>query len=328
MELNLRQKKILELLSINCRFSNKDIARTIGMSEDAVDYQINKLIDKEKISHLSIQFDYRFLGYDHYHIWIQLKDLDFNVEDLKKIKSITSINSSYGAFDLQLIAITRNKEELSKSLESIEKILDIRNICIAEFDSFYKQFTNVISPLNIETKIPTNKKHKIYDLNNKFYADAKKIEKIKLDEIDMKIIKELLKNPRAKFSEISEETKINHETIRYRINNYVQTKFIKSFGLLHDFRKYGLYTNYLLLKLKNVNKKNFEDYLYSNNEIFYSAKLIGEYNCILYITSKDPNEFGKQLKDIRKTLGDSIVKMDLLYLEEFHKYVQFPEELL
>ena len=48
MTLKLKQKRILELLSINCRFSNKDIGKAIGLSEDAVDYQINKLINEDK----------------------------------------------------------------------------------------------------------------------------------------------------------------------------------------------------------------------------------------------------------------------------------------
>lgn len=124
------------------------------------------------------------------------------------------------------------------------------------------------------------------------------------------------------------KTKLNHETVRYRINGYVNKKFIRNFGLLHDFRKYGLYTNYLLLKLRNVDMRRFEDYLQQNENIFYSAKLIGEYNCIIYITSKDPGEFGEQLKEIRNLLKDSIIDMDLLHLEKIHKYVQFPEELL
>ena len=328
MKLNVRQKRILELLSINSRFTNKDIGKTIGLSEDAIDYQIKKLIKEEKFAEFSIQFDYRFLGYSHYHIFIRLNNLDFDISKLSEVKSITSINSSYGKFDLQLIVIAKDKSELDSSLKKIESILSIQNISIAEFDLFYKRFTNIISPISLHTKIPTNKKNRVYDLNERFHADARDIIEIKLDDIDKKIIKELVKNLRIKFSDLSIKTKLNHETIRYRINGYIKRKFIKNFGLLHNFRKYGLYSNYLLLKLRNIDIKKFEDYLQKNENIFYSAKLIGEYNCIVYITSKDPDEFGKKLKEIRNLLRDSIIDVDLLHLEKIYKYVQFPEEIL
>lgn len=328
MELNVRQKRILELLSINSRFSNKDIGKIVGISEDAVDYQINKLINQKKYAEFSVQFDYRFLGYSHYHVFIRLRNLDYDLEKLKKVKSITSINSSYGKYDLQLIVIAKNKEDFSKSLEEIEDVLEVQNISMAEFDSFNKRFINIISPIFLKTKIPINKRNKLYDLSDRFHSDAKEIVQIELDKVDKKIIKELLKNPRIKFSELSNKTGLNHETIRYRINGYVEKRFIKNFGLIHDFKKYGLYANYLLLKLRNINKKKLGDYLQMNKNVFYSAKLLGEYNCIIYMTSKNPDELGNQLKEIRNILGDSVIEMDLLYLEKVDKYVQFPEEIL
>ena len=328
MTLNLKQKRILELLSINCRFSNKDIGKAIGLSEDAVDYQINKLINEDKLSSFSVTFDYRFMGYTHYHAFIGLRELDFDIQKLKNIKSITSINSSYGKYDLQLIIAAKDKKELDTTLNELENILKIQNISVAEFDSFYKKFTNIISPISLHSKIPQNKKNKLYKLNERCHCDAKEILNIKLDNIDKKVIKELIKNPRIKFSDLSKKTKLNHETVRYRINGYADKKFIKNFGLLHDFSKYGLYTNYLLLKLRNVDTKLFENYLLNNESIFYSAKLIGEYNCIVYITSKNPEEFGGQLREIRNLLKDSIISMDLLHLEKIDKYVQFPEGLL
>lgn len=207
MELKVRQKRILELLSINSRFSNKDIGKIVGLSEDAIDYQITKLIKEGEFADFSVQFDYRFLGYTHYHVFIRLRDLDFDISKLLKIKSITSINSSYGKYDLQIIVIARDKKELDISLNQIEEILAIQNISIAEFDSPYKIFTNIISPISLHSKIPVNRKNKIYSLNERSHSIAKEIIEIKLDKIDKKIIKELIKNPRLKFSDLSKKNK-------------------------------------------------------------------------------------------------------------------------
>ncbi len=323
MDLNLRQKKLLELLSINCRFTNKDIAKSLHCSEDAVEYQIKKLIDEEKLASFSVQFDYSLLGYTHYHLLIRVKDLDIKYESLFKIKEIISVNSSYGKYDLQLIALVKNKDELERVTTEIRKIIDIQDLSIAEFYSYIKRFTNILPPINVEVKIPTNRKNKIYVLNTKEYSFSEDRSPLKLDKIDKKIISLILKNSRIKFSELSEKTGINQETLRYRVHGYAQRKFIMNFGLLHDFQKYGLYTTQLLVNLKETSKE-LKEFLHKNSHVFYSARLIGAYNAVIYIVSKDPLELGEILKEIRRIIGDNLLSMDLIHLEKIHKYIQFP----
>lgn len=323
MELNLRQKQLLKLLSINCRFSNKDIAKSLRCSEDAVEYQIKKLIDEEKLASFSVQFDYNLLGYTHYHLLIRVKDVNINYDSLFKVKEIISINSSYGKYDLQLIALVKNKDELERIIKEIKGVLDIQEMVIAEFHSYIKRFTNILPPIDVDIKTPANRKNKIYVLNTKEYSISQDRSIIKLDEIDKRIIKEIIKNPRIKFSDISNKTNLNQETIRYRVNGYVQRRFTMNFGLLHDFQKYGLYTTQLLLNLKDVSKE-LKEFLHKNPHIFYSARLIGAYSAVIYIVSKDPLELGDKLKEIRIILGDDLLSMDLINMEKIHKYIQFP----
>jgi len=112
MELVLKQKKLLKLLSINCRYANKDIGKAIGLSEDAVRYQINKLINEEKFADFNVQFNYHMLGYDSYHVWIKLKKrTKENIMKLSKVKKVFSLNTSYGKYDLQLLFLAKTDME-------------------------------------------------------------------------------------------------------------------------------------------------------------------------------------------------------------------------
>ena len=43
---------------------NKDIAKSIGMSEDAVAYQINKLLIEDKMARFNVQFFFTMLNYN------------------------------------------------------------------------------------------------------------------------------------------------------------------------------------------------------------------------------------------------------------------------
>ena len=164
-------------------------------------------------------------------------------------------------------------------------------------------------------------------MNTKEYSMSQDRSIIKLDEIDKKIIIEIIKNPRIKFSDISDKTRLNQETIRYRVNGYAQRRFIMNFGLLHDFQKYGLYTTQLLLNLKDVSKE-LKEFLHNSSHVFYSARLIGAYSAVIYIVSKGPLELGDKLREIRKILGDDLLNMDLINMEKIYKYVQFPMQEL
>jgi DNA-binding Lrp family transcriptional regulator len=326
--MNLKQKKILKLLSINCRFTNKDIAKSIKTSQDSVAYQINKLINKDKLAKFNIQSFHPILGYSSYHIWLRLND--YNIEKLKQIKQIHSINTSQGRFDLQLLVFAKSQRDFLKTLKEIKNTISIQEIKYSKLTNIRKSFSNVIPPLDVPLKIPTNNRKFEYSLNTSQYPLGDFSKRIKLDTTDKKIIKQLIKTPRASFQELSTLTKINHETVRYRLKKYVKEKIITNFGLIHNFKKYDLFVNYFLINLneKKLNEKEFINYLNSKTNIFYCPILEGDYNCIVYVTSENPKELGQINNEIRKALGNSIKELDLLFMGEFLKYEQFPFEAL
>jgi DNA-binding Lrp family transcriptional regulator len=328
MKLNLRQKKILKLLSINCRFTNKDIAKSVGISEDAVAYQIDKLIHKEKLARYNVQFFFPLLGYEDYHIWIRLKKEE-DINKLAKIEKIHSINKSQGKYDLQLLVFSKTKKDFQKVLKEIKETVNVAEIKYSKFVGITKSFSNIIPTIDINIKIPENNKKFEYVLNSKQYPLGDLSKKFKIDKVDKKVINHLLKKPRATFQELSHLTKLNHETTRYRIKNYVNEQLITNFGLIHDFKKYGLFANYFLIKCDKakLKEKDFVKYLNSQTNIFYSPKLEGDYDLIVYVVSENPSELGEINNEIRKSLGDSIIEMDILFVDEILKYDQFIQDL-
>jgi len=328
MELNLKQKKILKLLSINCRFSNKDIGKSAGMSEDAVAYQIDKLLNHEKIAEFNVQFFYPMIDYTSYHVWVRLKS--GKIEEVKKINEVHSINSSHGKYDFQILVFAKSKRNFIEVLKKIKSNVSIQKIAHSKLVGIYKSFSNIIPQIDVSVKIPKNSKRFEYALDNEKYPLPSLDKKIKLDAVDNKIINELMKNPRASFQKLAEATGLNHETIRYRMRKFVKENFITNFGLIHDFSKYGSYVNYFLIDLnkKKLDRKKFEEFLNSTRNIFYCAELEGKYNCIVYISTKDPKELGEIYGKFREVLGDSIKEIDMLFMDKILKYEQFPKEIL
>lgn len=322
MELNLKQKKILKLLSINCRFSNKDIAKAVGISEDSVRYQIENLINKKKLGFFNTQFVHTNLGYISYHHWIRFNS-KISLERLKKIPYVNSINTCYGKFNYQILSYAKNKKQIKETIKEIKKLKPLEYE-YAEFIEQYKRHTNVIPVIDVSVSIPFNKKKIEYVLRDTLYALPKQNKSV-LDIIDKKIIKALLKSPRASFQEISHITGINHETIRYRIKKYLNEGLINNFGLIHDFQKYGLFNAFVLFKSKSVNDSKFSEYLEKQKNVYFSPKLSGSYDGIVYILASNPVELGKIYNDLIEHLGVSVEKVDLLFWGDVLLYTQFPE---
>lgn len=315
MKLNIKQKKLLKLLAINCRFTNKDLAKAIGLSEDAVSYQINKLIGEEKIGFFNTQFNHFLLGYTSYHVWVNC-----NLKDIIEVPEIYSINSSFGKYNHQFLIFAKSDEEFKKVIKKI----NLTSYKWAKVKSVIKMFSNIIREIDVEIKIPKNRKKFEYSLADDRYSRTKETN-IYLDEIDKKIIVGIIKKPRASFQELSKFVKVNHETIRYRLKKLVKTKFINNFGLIINYQKFHLYNFYLLL---NIDGDTDLVKLFAKiPEISYSARLEGDFDTILYIEAENPLKFGEIYSKIFENIN--IKNSELLILNKTEKYSQFPmQELL
>jgi DNA-binding Lrp family transcriptional regulator len=124
-------KQIIEKLTINGRTPFCKIAKDIGTSTDTVLKRYQKL-KKNGVIKITIQIDPNKIGYHSI--------LDFNIafaspinsssfiEQLAKIPDITTITKTSGDYDLQLIALIRDIEQMFGLQEEISRITGVTKI--------------------------------------------------------------------------------------------------------------------------------------------------------------------------------------------------------
>ena len=330
--LTLSQKKILKLLAINSWYSNKDIAKSIGISEDAVHYQINKLINEEKYAYFINNFHFKELGFDHHHYLIRFKDIsEIPLEELTQIPEIFFMNTSSGEYDLQIIFCHRNDKEFINAKKKIDGLLHgkIANSIVLKFYVQYK-FTNFIPEYDIPLRLPKNQKNPLYKLDSEDWHNTRIVPApvAEFTRGEIETIKMLLKNPRATYTEIGRKTNQSYETIRQQVRKFVEKKYLGNFGIFPNFNTFGYYANYVLLNIESIDDKKFMHYVQNNNKIFYTAKLIGKYDIILYFVSKHPDELNDEIRKLRNFFPNQIIDIEMLSFDKIHKSVQFPEVLL
>src|SRR3989344_6302313 len=105
LELDLKDRKILYWLDIDCRQTNSEIGKKVGLSKQVVDYRINRLLKDNIITRFVTVIDTYKLGFSKYKIYLSLENANKEIiqriiEFLKQHKKTEWIATCSGKFDI------------------------------------------------------------------------------------------------------------------------------------------------------------------------------------------------------------------------------------
>ena len=126
---------------------------------------------------------------------------------------------------------------------------------------------------------------------------------IKLDSKDKKILELLSQDARMSISEISKKSKIQRDSVAYRINKLEKLNVIKFYTTILNPSALGFpIYSYVHIKLHNLDEsleKQFVAFLVANSQVTYVVKISGEWDYDITIAAKDLGNFDDVLKEIR-----------------------------
>ena len=207
VKLDLKDKKILRLLSENARLPLSEIAKKVALSRDAVAYRIKRLEQKKAILGARTIIDATRLGYNSYHLLLRLTNPVKAVEQeilqkLQNLPQVTAILKFSGSYDLEIAVLTKSIEEfdilLTKIIQKTEKYLEDYEILIV---------TKKLLGQTLPKKFLMEHQKNIH-LPKKNMAP----EKQNVDAKDLEIIELLRDNAQASFLEISSKIGMSADT--------------------------------------------------------------------------------------------------------------------
>ncbi|MCA9486021.1 Lrp/AsnC family transcriptional regulator [Candidatus Woesearchaeota archaeon] len=329
MELKEQQKKLLKLLATNARYKNKDIAKILRLSEDSIAYNKDEMF-KKKLFTYSIFFDYRKLGYHSKHYFISLKNYKkTEFEKISKIKNVSFINTYLGKYKAQIIFLHKDEKEYEEILTNIRSLLkdNIVEELILDYQTEIK-LSHILPSFDVKTSFPKNKKDKFYALTTGQFVPEKWETGYKVDKKDLILIKELLENPTLNLSELSTKTRLSRDTIRKKITQFIDDKFLLHIGIFPNIKAFGYFSYGLLMNVKEIDKKATRNFVHSHNYVFYLEFTQTEKKLLLYIWAKTPTEFSKYYKEIEDFFSPHIESIELLFFDDLLFQFEFPNSLL
>jgi Lrp/AsnC family transcriptional regulator, regulator for asnA, asnC and gidA len=306
--------QILTILSNNSRTSFKKISSQVNLSKDAVRYRIKRLEKRNILQGSKAIIDVSKLGYDNFHLFIQLNkpisETDI-VEKLSKLSFIRAILSFTGKFDLELSIIVKS---------------------IASFDEKMEQLQNIVAPFikNQLILIPTrNYTSKVLPFITPETSQPK--QEPKTDEIDLAIIEILAQNANTPYYEIANKIKLSPDAVTYRIKNLQQSGIINKFVPIINYAalNYSIYA--LLININSLDSKTsntLKETLNQDSSVLWAVKCIGSYNLLLYLCVKDTEQVHDTINNLRITFGAKFSDYELLIGSEEYKYAYFSERAI
>lgn len=320
IKLDKKDRKLLYYLSTDCRLSNTQLSKKIGLSKNAVQYRIDRLRKEGVITKFACVVNLGTLNY--FTITLLLK---FN-EDIYEKKEIIEyfrnhgladwVVSLSGQYDLFVELVVKDLTHLDKTINEITTRF---NSTLSNYKMFFSM------PVRVEHLM-----HELYsDLNLKEpEIKERKLQSIILDEKDRKILAALNEDSSMPYLAIAKKLGMSIDIIRYRIKNMVKNGVILKFFSEVSLKKLG-YTQYLYrMSLKNISTEKMEKLksrLKTNNNITYAFYDIAGFNIIFVCAFKDAEGIDHLSRSMRKDFSDIIEEQEYLIIKEQILFNLFPK---
>jgi len=262
--MDIKNKKILGELVVNSRIPLNRLAKKVALSREVVTYRINQLKSKGIITNFHAVLDEEKIGYLRNTCFIQLKGVSpaeekIFLDYLVKHDSITYIGTVIGKWNVVFDIISKDRMDMQKIVKEIQDK-------IKKYISIFSIEGNLISGGYYPEKIFGTHRQK-----------DEKGKKIKIDKIDLKILKILSLNSRVEYSELSRKLDMTANAIKYRIKNLEASGIISYYTISVDIKKLGYAWYNMQIKLI-AGEKEVEDFLRKDKKTIYHYHYIGNEN--------------------------------------------------
>jgi len=321
-DLDLKDRKLLYQLDINCRQTDSEIGKKIGLSKQSVAYRIDRLFNSGYISYFTSVIDTYKLGYSKYKLYLSLKDIDGKkfsqiIDFLKKEKKSEGVAICSGKWDLIVGYLVKDEYDFQKCLKSLNnkfgKFVSSREISVSLGVPHWRRNYLVAGGREVLPVFQGGEK------NN-----------IKLDFFDDKLIRLIANNARMSVVKMATKLKSSPRKTSYRIRNLISKKVILLNRVALNLDKIGFIRCKSFVIFKNINEESYREFLkYCNSlpNLTYLINCLGSWDVELEFEVEDFVNFHKLMKVMKNKFFNIIESYDFVIVTEDSKLDYYPGAL-
>jgi len=257
--------KILNLLLDNCRESDRQIGKNIGISGGAVKSRIQKMEKNGVIEKYTLKIEPPILGYSLFYFVVTGQNQEDILEQAKLIGEPYVVVPCVGGITVCGIVVTENVEQ---KIELAKKLMkDVRVLSIFQAEN---------------VGITTN-----------------------LTRTDLEIIEKLIKDPQAKIEELAKSTKLSSKTVTRAIEKFQKDDAILFTLVYDPVKLSGYIPYAILVGIKDDFQKTLEKLEKKFSKSFLQKPFLAKNQIVLFMYSDDIFKLDYLTQKVRETDGVS-----------------------
>jgi len=320
VKIDLKDRKILYELDLNCRQSNTQIGKKVGLKKDIVAYRIKRMQDEDVIKNFWAAINTFKLGYNVFRIYINFQYVNSDIKNeiiqhFVEYKNVWAVISLKAEIDFDVVVWVKDVYEF---YQFWSKTLD-------KYEDYFAKYT-----ISIFVEAFNYKKSYLledYKESDRFmYRTAFGGKSIEIDQVDYHLINEIAINARIQLIELAEKLNCSSQTVNYRMKNLVKNGVINAFRVNIDLSKLGLQHYKLEIYLRNHNlRKTIWDYLKEKSYCDTLNVAVGWCDLEFEIIVDNVDRLGHIMEEINSKFPNAIKKQNFWIFEKIHKERWLPE---
>jgi Lrp/AsnC family leucine-responsive transcriptional regulator len=292
--------KLLAELDKNCRIPSTQLAKKIGKSRQAIDYRINQLTKEGIITGFQASINPHKIGYKLYKMYLKLRNLPEKKKELfsylKTSGNVYWMGECSGSWDLIFSFFCKNDKEF----------FDFKN-------EFMSGFSDIVINVHGDSLVDVKQFPKMY-FTKTIGAPvmfAGEIVNNKLDEIDAKILQEIVNNGRLSLVELSMKTKATIKTVQGHLKNLEKLGIIIQYRVGVDLNKIKKELYKAIIKIDDYSKENekkLSDYISNLAQTQYFIRNIWDLELELVVDNYQ--EYYQIIESLKKEFPYMIKTID------------------
>jgi Lrp/AsnC family leucine-responsive transcriptional regulator len=321
VDLDLKDRKILYQLDLNCRQSNTQIGKKVGLSRKVVEYRIKRMEEEGIITGYWTRIDsYRF-GYQVYRYYIIFQnattaikeEIIKNIADYKNTWVVVSVT---GVYDISSVIWVKSIPQFYKFWNKLnEKYGDY----FAE-KIFSVYLGSDCYPHSYLIKGENYKK----DRENPQYVGRS--EHIEITYQDYLLLESIATNARISTIQIAEELKCSSQSVSYNMNKLKENGIIRGYHTNINTSKLGLHNFKVDIWLKEVSKrKKILDILKYNPYVNFINISAGYADLEMEVVIEDTDTLVNFIEEVSSQFPGAFRKYIYFRDKKFYKIKSLPE---
>ena len=315
MNLDLKDRKILYYLDGNCRQSNTQIGKHVGLKRDVVLYRINNLINNEIISNFYTEINTFKLGYQVFRIYINFQ----YVNPVKKKEII-----DYFVYYKNSWVVGTVKSEIDFcAVIWVRDIFEFYQFWNKTLDKYEEFFSNYYISIYVQATT-YRKSYLLYDKeiyeNHEMFRIQCGGKSVEIDELDYALLNELADNARIPLVDLAEKLQTTAQTVSNRIKYLLKNDVIKTFRVNLNLKNIGLQQFKVDIYLKEHKyKKPIFEFLSTNPALQFMNFSIGWSDLGPEFVVTHYDDLYRILDEINLKFPNSIKKHSFFIIDKIYK---------